>query len=141
MTNEQIKQKAEAYAFALTRSDEIAEHLIHGFISGAHSRGEEISRMNVTMRLYANKIEQQKKELDKLRNPWISVEDEKPVQDKDVIFMLPDGLMYRGFRKVIGIRDRVFLRGAAKGTNCYMISDVTHWMPITKLKKGTGVKK
>ena len=50
--------------------------------------------------------------------------------------MLSDGLVYRGFRKVIGIRDRVFLRGVPKGTNCYMISDVSHWMAIPELKKG-----
>ena len=71
---------------------------------------------------------------DNPKNPWISVKDEKPAESKDVIFMLPDGLVYRGFRKVIGIRDRVFLRHAPKGT-CNMISDVAYWMPISEPNK------
>ena len=135
MTEEQIKQNAEAYILkeyptvpALTKC------AIAGiFAAGAHSRDEEIEELKKSYHemfcTFANKLEQ-------LRNPWISVKKVKPKEGKDVIFMLPDGLVYRGFREIISIRDRVFLRGAPKGTNCYMISDVTHWMPIPPIKKG-----
>ena len=37
MTQDEIKKNAEEYAFALTRSDEVAEHIIHGYIKGANS--------------------------------------------------------------------------------------------------------
>lgn len=89
---------------------------------------DEIEELSEQLKMNAENIQ-------KLHNPWISVKDEKPAEEKDVIFMLPDGLVYRGFRKVIGIRDRVFLRGVPKGTNCYIISDVSHWMAIPELKK------
>ena len=135
MTEEQIEQNAEEYSkknYGIPFEDnssmnvEISEE---SYIAGAHSRDEEVKR------LY-NSLEHFRSIINNLRNPWISVEDEKPAEEKDVIFMLPDGLVYRGFRKVIGIRDRVFLRGVPKGTNCYMISDVSHWMTISELKNG-----
>lgn len=143
MTEEQIKQNAEAYA------DVFGRHMVDyygvkdAFIAGAHSRNDEVKELKEKLKFADESIADADKwigkyklEIYKLQNPWISVEVEKPVEGKDVIFMLPNGLVYKGFRKVIGIRDRVFLRCAPKGTNCYMISDVTHWMPMPELKKG-----
>lgn len=135
MIDEQIKQNAEAYACPENSclSDIEKERVMTHFIAGAHSRDEEIKQLRKAL----SSAQQAMAELAQMaRNPWISVKDEKLAEEKDVIFMLPDGLVYRGFRKVIGIRDRVFLRGVPKGTNCYMISDVSHWMPIPELKKG-----
>lgn len=74
MTDEQIKQNADEYAFALTRSDEIAEHLIHGFIAGAHSLDEEIAYLTYRLNDTAEKLQAVITERDNLRNPWISVD-------------------------------------------------------------------
>ena len=139
MTEEQIKQNAERFASVYYHpydSENNPQYLTvseDSFIAGAHSRDEEIELLRKAL----SPAQQAMEELTRMtNNPWISVEDEKPAEEKDVIFMLPDGLVYRGFRKVIGIRDRVFLRGVPKGTNCYMISDVSYWMAIPELKKG-----
>ena len=141
MTEEQIKQNALEYSGCSESwfndvsyiGESTAYDDAHAFYDGAHSRDEEVEQLRKAL----SSAQQAMAELAQMaRNPWISVKDEKPAEDKDVIFMLPDGLVYRGFRKVIGIRDIVFLCGVPKGTNCYMISDVSHWMSIPELKKG-----
>ena len=83
MTDEQIKQNAEAYARRVAESHIIEKRpayfaAFNAFISGAHSRDEEIGRMNTTIRLYANQIAQLRKEIEQLRNPLISVEERLP---------------------------------------------------------------
>lgn len=84
MTDEQIKQNAEEYAsenYHPYGSETNPQYLIvseDSFIAGAHSRDEEIGRMNTTIRLYANQIALLRKEIDQLCNPWISVEERLP---------------------------------------------------------------
>lgn len=81
MTDEQIKQNAEEYANTFQNMCGFyeRENCIKDFIAGAHSRDEEIGRMNTTIRLYANQISQLRKEIEQLCNPWISVEERLPV--------------------------------------------------------------
>ena len=135
MTEEQIKQNAEAYA------GNSAKHLQHpyeeyklrydAYTAGAHSRDEEIGRMNITIRLYANHIEQLRKEIEQLRNPWINVLDNLPEEDHDnkgysvnVIGLFPDGRVSHCFCSID--EDIWFIEG--------LICDKpTNWMPMPKL--------
>lgn len=78
MTEEQIKQNAEAYADNIkvirgklercaTRDD---------FIAGAHSRDEEIATLEGLLKIKEHEIKQ-------LRNPWKDASMEKPPYDTD----------------------------------------------------------
>ena len=153
MTDEQIKQNAEEYASTKEmhspRSQDVELDklmIIEDYIAGAHSRDEEIGRMNTTIRLYANQIALLRKEIDQLRNPWISVEDRLPEkaiglyeleedeQHKMVLIKTANGSLYSGYLDAEEIW-RAFTV-PYKGT--YPIaaitwSRVTHWMPIHEL--------
>lgn len=104
MTDEQIRQNADAYAgqFLEPYDEEYAPikyvtaQMAH--IAGAHSRDEEIGRMNTTIRLYANQIAQLRKEIEQLRNPWISVEDRLPETGADIIYLMNSGTPGRNER-------------------------------------------
>ena len=151
MTDEQIKQNAEEFARKVAESHIIEKRpayfaAFNAFMSGAHSRDEEIGRMNTTIRLYANQIALLRKEIDQLRNPWISVEDRLPEkaiglyeleedeQHKMVLIKTANGSLYSGYLDAEEIW-RAFTV-PYKGT--YPIaaitwSRVTHWMPIHEL--------
>ena len=66
MTDEQTKQNAEEYAKKIYPYTVGKAAAIRDFIAGAHSRDEEV------------------KELDQLRNPWISVEERLPEKTRNL---------------------------------------------------------
>lgn len=97
MSEEEIKQKAEEYANTrkytldeLNNSILTVEEIVRlAYITGTHSRDEEISKLqgNVeAMESYIeaekdcmqDEIDEMKEELNKLRSPWISVEERLP---------------------------------------------------------------
>ena len=150
MTDEQILQNADKYAgnSAKHMQQPYEEYKLRydAYIEGAHSRDEEIGRMNTTIHLYANQIALLRKEIDQLRNPWISVEDRLPEkaiglyeleedeQHKMVLIKTANGSLYSGYLDAEEIW-RAFTV-PYKGT--YPIaaitwSRVTHWMPIHEL--------
>lgn len=146
MTNEQIKQNAEIYA------EEHAVRIDNGgfeeeydykeqedaYIAGAHSRDEEISRMQES-------LDECRRALFQLRNPWISVKDRLP-EDGDVVItrivhVVKGGgehsesvqhleQMYRGRWLTDSMEQH-----RRNGILYDCISEVTHWMPIPKLPK------
>lgn len=151
MTEEQIKQNAEEYADKFVSRCFCGEwkDVVLNFTAGALSRDEEIGRMNTTIRLYANQIAQLRKEIEQLRNPWISVEDRLPekakglyefeedVQHKMVLFKTTNGKLFRGYLDAEGMW-RAFTvpyKGACL-IGSLTWAKVTHWMPIPELKKG-----
>lgn len=83
MTDEQIKQNAEAYADEKFPSGDKLEMLRVkiSYLAGAHSRDEEIEKLKERIQILEeracdvciNKMRHDK-ELDQLRNPWISVD-------------------------------------------------------------------
>ena len=90
MTDEQIKQNAEEYAKAHTPLDnwETDKALAKfAFISGAHSRDEEIKELEDRNKvLDMNLVEQQLENL-QLSNPWISVEERLPEKGRWVVLI------------------------------------------------------
>lgn len=149
MTEEQIKQNALAYATENygeydehDYTDHSGSNMCHAvseeaFIAGAHSRDEEIGRMNTTIRLYANQIAQLRKEIEQLRNPWKDASVEKPPYDPDcddetsvyVIVRQEQGNVLEAYYDYDNNdwRDR---------EHNWRLQDPTHWMPIPELKKG-----
>lgn len=137
MTEEQIRQNANDYVDAHW-GDGIEYAKFKAFITGAHSRDEEIGELK-------GKIERQKaiitfddlnekalrKELDQLHNPWISVEDRLPEEREiinsavsvDVLVHTKEGWC------TIGYYNHELNKWRA-------IGNVTHWMPIPELRKG-----
>ena len=100
MTEEQIQQnalKAEKEHGNFNYQYQ-GEAFNKGYIAGAHSRDEEIGRMNTTIRLYANQIAQLRKEIEQLRNPWISVKDRLPETGADIIYLMNSGTPGRNER-------------------------------------------
>lgn len=129
MTDEQIKQNAEAYARRVAESHIIEKRpayfaAFNAFISGAHSRDEEIEELK-------GKIERQKaiitvdglnekalwKELDQLRNPWIKPSEQMPVDGDDIVYLLYEGKA--GRMKYHSTYEK------------WLRESVTHWMKVT----------
>lgn len=147
MTNEQIEQNATN--FAINETNGIAIKFFpckNGYIAGAHSRDEEIGRMNTTIRLYAIQIAQLRKEIEQLRNPWISVKDRLPEKAKGlykleedehhkmVLFKTANGRLYIGYldAEEIWRAFTVPYKGACP-IDRFTWSRVAHWMPMPKV--------
>lgn len=137
MNDEQIKQKAKAYADnamkvpAYTRAYD-------AYIAGAHSRDEEISRMQES-------LGECRRALFQLRNPWISVKDRLP-KDGDIVLTRIVTIAEGGGESDESVRYHkqmyIGLWETDRMEHCRMagilidfISKVTHWMPIPELKK------
>ena len=133
MTDEQIKQNAEAYAEQHAvridgggyEEEYDYEEQENAYIAGAHSRDEEIKG------LY-NSLEHFRSIINNLRNPWISVEERLPKEDKDdkgysveVIGLFPDGRVSKCF---CSIEEDIWF---FEGLTC---DKPTHWMPMPKLQ-------
>ena len=146
MTDEQIKQnalKAEKEHGNFNYQYQ-GEAFNKGYIAGAHSRDEEIKGLK-------DRIERQKaiisfddlneealrKELNKLRNPWISVEDRLPEDNNTVLLWLG------GCYKVARLRDNKWWEctgyytgggwSALDALSTREVEYITHWMPIPEV--------
>lgn len=101
MTEEQIEQNARAYYNHLQEM-EILSYAPRDFIAGAHSRDEEIVGLRRCIHEFevANKLLTHDKrnlqhELDRLRHPWISVEDRLPEEGQDILIINWQCITYR----------------------------------------------
>lgn len=130
MTDEQIKQnalKAEK-EYGNFNYQYQGEAFNKGYIAGAHSRDEEITRLSAEIENDNYVISKLQEELNKLRNPWISAEERLPEEDEEVIGMSKRGwafLIWRNGNKWCGKEYRALL-----------CPDITHWMPIPQIEKG-----
>ena len=167
MNAEQIRQKAEKYAInGNTRGSLSLEILFQNtrdaFIAGAHSRDEEITRLSAEIEDDNYVISKLREELNKLRNPWISVEDRLPKENCVVFVSLGEteylSAHYRAKSKrfITVSKDKQTLVEVRKSSATYttcgdcikeerlysegqredVTSLVTHWMPIPEIKKG-----
>ena len=94
MTEEQIKQKAEEYANkvnAFAEDESVYFAAKAGYVSGAHSRDDEIEHMKNESTAIMDEACALKTELDKLRNPWISGENHPTDVTKDYLLEYEDG--------------------------------------------------
>lgn len=91
MTDEQIKQNAEDWVKPLigeqdgkyNENDVSLSLMKNAFIAGAHSRDEEIEVLEHQLNNTSINLKIARKELDQLRNPWISVDDGLPEKIKN----------------------------------------------------------
>lgn len=141
MTEEQIKQNAEAYADSIKeirgKLDRCATR--DDFIAGAHSRDEEIATLEGLLKIKEHEIKQ-------LQNPWISVEERLPkdgekVFTRSVLIIEGGGVRNKEEQYLTQIYICRWITDKTKQTNMcgvkYNIVDkVTHWMPIPQIEKG-----
>ncbi len=143
MTDEQIKQNAEAYAdkaAPITEQKRGIPLAIHtaaevAYLAGAHSRDREVMDLEHLLKAErtTNKVLAESNE--KLRNPWISVEERLPQESKkykgwlsDIVFVITnknDGTSARYDHATKTWCPAKILQGS-----------ITHWMPILEVKKG-----
>lgn len=152
MTEEQIKQnalKAEKEHGNFNYQYQ-GEAFNKGYIAGAHSSDKEIEALEERIRILelASKVDDYLLDAinERLRNPWISIEDRLP-KDGDIVFTHSVLIIESG-----GVRNEEEQYLTQKYT-CRWITDetkqinmcgekydivnkVTHWMPIPELKKG-----
>ena len=139
MTEQQIKQNAEQYALKKTLVSTDSFHgMVEDYIAGAHSRDEEIERIKNEATAIMDEACALTIELNKLRNPWISVEERLPEKYLDC-----DGVEHDcSDRVIVKLKDETCAHLAeyyydtnewlslevCSSTDYY--ENVTHWMPI-----------
>ena len=142
MTDEQIKKNAEDWAKPLigeedggyNENDVSLSLMKNAFIAGAHSRDIEVMNLEHLLKVERNSVKVLVEANNKLRNPWISVEERIPEEDPndkgysvEVIGIFPCGNVSDCF---CSIEEDIWF---TKGLTC---DRPTHWMPIPELKKG-----
>ena len=86
MTDEEIKQNAEYFATHLNgEKSPFSSREYEAYITGAHSRDEEIAYLTYRLNDTAEKLQTVIAERDNLRNPWTSVKDRLPKEGQDVL--------------------------------------------------------
>ena len=137
MTDEQIKQNAEEYILPLKTLPGADENITFiaairvAFITGAHSRDEEIAYLTYRLNDTTEKLQTVIAERDKLRNPWISVEERLPDVGQKVITITNKGKMLLVARTTQPPHKE---EGGWRWE--HYIGKVTHWMSIPQVEKG-----
>lgn len=142
MTDEQIKQnalKAEKEHGNFNYQYQ-GEAFNKGYIAGAHSRDEEVTRLSAEIEDDNYVISKFQEELNKLRNPWINAENRPPEEENN-----PDE--YNAPHRVRSSRNVIITDGTVINRGYYSYArmrwewnegeiKVTHWMPIPQIEKG-----
>lgn len=164
MTEEQIKQNAEEYALKKTLVSTDSFHgMVESYLAGAHSMLEEVKHLARIATIYKVDAQDTVAEcerlhdiIDKLRNPWISVEEKLP-ENNCVVFVSLGGTEYlsahyraKSKRFVTVSKDKQTLIEVKRSSGTYTVcgdcikeerlysegqreditSLVTHWMSI-----------
>lgn len=77
----------------------------------------------------------QQQEIERLRNPWVSVEDELPKDDQDILMMDETGKRFSGRGRVLKATNNF------KNTPTVRHTKYTHWMPLPQPSKGESDEK
>lgn len=127
MTEEQIKQNAEAYACPENSclSDIEKERVMTHFIAGAHSRDEEFALLKAEIEDDNAVMKQLKDELAKAENPWRDG-NEKP-QDIYCDYLLDYGEHYRA---------AMYDSGMWMSYDLHPLKQPIRWMPIPSVEGG-----
>lgn len=135
MNAEQIRQKAEKYAKLITASNKEHYRAIYiaakeGYETGAHSRDREVMDLEhlLNAERTTNKVLVEANE--KLRNPWISVEEKLPAKYELVLVKTGTGKLYLAEKDNITQPLDAF---AIPQLNSY-VNGITHWMQVPELK-------
>ena len=131
MTEEEIKQNAEVWAEEHKMRTDFGygwpetydtKQQADAYIAGAHSRDEEITRLSAEIEDDNYVISKLREELNRLRNPWISVEDEtnRPEIGEQIIIAYDEAA--RNILKYTG-------------KELFEIWNAHHWMHMPGLKK------
>ena len=136
---EQIKQNAYNYAHTNDHNwvwddsgenrVDISEEISEAYIQGAHSRDDEIKHITRIATTYKADAQDTVAEcerlhdiIDKLRNPWISVEEHPDDVIEDYLLEYEDG------SHIVAMWDS----GMWVSKNLHPLKEPTHWMPIPK---------
>lgn len=130
MTDEQIKQNAEAYINKMPPlCDALYESVAkEAFIAGANSRDEEFKQWKESKCKLRLRLMQQ---IHELRNPWISVENRLPDIGQKVITITNKGKLLLVARTTQPPHKE---EGGWRWE--HYVGKVTHWMQIPQTKKG-----
>jgi hypothetical protein len=146
MTNDEIQQNAEHYAFRrVPHRDKEIDSLIKiiaedAYLAGAHSRDDEVGLMPNALEAQALILRQMEKDIAKLRYPWISVNNHLPERDgrtntSVVVFVLTErGLATSAWYDFDDNEWHLLYGFVDVEGNDKMDYAVTHWMPIPKLQ-------
>lgn len=155
MTDEQIKQNAEHHIRELGVQGESRYFEMNGYIAGAHSRDEEIKELKEEIESLkeqynscfegfskrGTKLRELMKENVKLSNPWISVEDGLPEEDKEEEYWSVEVYVRNEYGGTTAAcynykrKEWHLTYGRLEGGSL-IHTNITHWMPIPELKKG-----
>ena len=151
MTNEQIREAAAKYIVEdFEPTGVITEDRLKCYIAGAHSRDEEIEELqeeleSIRRGFYerGDKLKELMLANNKLRNPWISVEERLP-EESQIVFVHMKGGSFDSALYTSGAFERSLqLKFGMKDEGYTIISweqkfksNITHWMPIPELKNG-----
>jgi hypothetical protein len=137
MVNEEIKQNAEEYAshklnWSRKRHNE-NPYLAwkEGFEDGAHSRDEEIEMLQNQIEELSEQLKMNAENIQKLRNPWISVEERLPEEGKCVFVRTVAGSYSVGQY----IYPQWYITGIP---SAHGLVSITQWMPILELRKSNN---
>ena len=145
MTEKQIIQNAEEWVRPLIDAEDggysensLSIALIkNAFIAGAYSRDEEIEDLENGGKDLIKTMTRMQAELDKLRNPWISVKEKRPPIKTRVLFLDYNGKAWFGKNTISGYAelesDKQEILPPPTIPTCKPI--ITHWMPIPEIKK------
>lgn len=166
MTDEQIKQNAKKYAIENYGEYDEHDYTDHSgsnmcnavsekaFIAGAHSRDEKIQELKEEIESLkeqynscfegfskrGTKLIELMKENVKLSNPWISVEERFPEEDKDEKDWSVEVYVRNEYGGTTAAcynykrKEWHLTYGSLEGDSL-IHTDITHWMPIPELKK------
>lgn len=124
MTEEQIRQESEHYAYGTDFSNDKPEVIAYkSFLSGAHSRNEEVNQWKESKRKLRLRLMQR---IHELRNPWRDAKKELPKEGERV------------FVSYAGLKSSAYYYGDGQwSVEGYGLCDfVDYWMPIPELPKG-----
>lgn len=143
MIDEEIRQNAEAYGRAVNNPDfnwEGDDNIaMAAYIAGAHSRDDEIEELKKALAFAEDIVDAQKKKIERLNEPWISVYERLPEktkalfscqikneeEDKLVLYKDTRGYVHTGYLNAIG-----HWRDYDRDNSA--IYKPTHWRPIPK---------
>ena len=148
MTDEQIKQNAEAYAsYFYSRNSTVWQDRYNAYIAGARSRDKEIYVIKMESEIRDGLLRDKHKlqdELDKLRNPWRDAKKDPPKKEiGNKIFYTFFDTAYDGVHEQRYYHYAEFKKyGSGKEEwidedgNRVLVEIADYWMPIPELKKG-----
>lgn len=137
MTDEQIKQNADAFAMKVAESHIIEKRpayvaAFNTFMAGAHSRDEEVNQLENALRNVNEYCHKLRNKVYELRNQWISVEDRLPKKG-ECVFVRYGDVAHPLYSSAYMIEKELW------SIERYGNGEVAHWMPIPPLHPCGGI--